>query len=110
MSTTVERHYQMTRISAGDYIFPSNDGQKLWRVARYFEDGSLETSDGRIIRGTFWRCAKFHGSLDRADRLMQRDPDEFLSWENWYEWDTLIPTRAEAIRSALREAATTLEP
>lgn len=110
MTATMERRYQLTRICSGDYVFPSNDGRTLWRVSRYEEDGSLETDEGRVVRGTFWRAGRFNGSLERADALMRRDPDEFLSWASWIEWDSLLPTREAALDAALKAAATMLEP
>ena len=40
-----ERKYQMTRISAGDYLLPSNDGKTLWRICAYEEDGSAAVEE-----------------------------------------------------------------
>lgn len=99
----VERRYQMTRVRAGDYLLPSNDGGALWRVSRYREDGSLERHDGTKVVGDFWRAARFRGSLEDAERLLRRDVEEFLSLDSdrWVETDCLLPTRAAAVAAAL---------
>lgn len=100
-----ERRYQMTRVRAGDYLLPSNDGARLWRLSSYEENGSLEESDGeggyRKVVGTFWSAWYFPGTLDEAQALLDRDADEFLDFTRWREWETLLPTRKAALDSAL---------
>lgn len=39
MSTgTVERVYQLTKVSSGDWLLPSNDGNTVWRICQYLEE------------------------------------------------------------------------
>jgi hypothetical protein len=98
-----QRKYQMTRIEAGDYLVPSNDSTELWRFTRYEEDGSLADDDGgNKVVGMFWRAGRFNGTLDQAQALMNRDPDEFLDWSRWFEQDSLLPSRKAAIEVMLR--------
>jgi hypothetical protein len=101
-----ERKYVLTRISSGDYLFPSNDGRKLLRVYRYHEDGSAMLGNGTTLRGSFWGAARFDGSLEQAERMLALDVDEFLSWgSHWESWETTLPSRSAAIRSVLKAAA-----
>lgn len=95
------RKYVLTRITTGDYMFPSNDGQRLWRIYTYQEDGSLERN-GKEVRGTFWAAARFIGTLADAEALMRSDPDEFLSWTPWEFWSGPWRKRADAVDSAVR--------
>lgn len=101
----MERKYVLTRIQAGDYIFPSNDAESLLRVSSYFEDGSATVSaDGvnwKPLRGTFWSAYRFDGPLEDAQRLMDVNPEEFVAWTRWREIATTLNTRAEAIDEAL---------
>ncbi len=100
---TEQRKYALTRLSAGDYIFPSNGGTRLWRVYTYEEDGSLYRGE-RQVKGTFWAAARFEGTVAQAERLFAADPDEFLSWSMWEFWAGPLRSRAEAIAEALRAA------
>lgn len=105
---TERRKYVLTQIARGDYIFPSNDGEQLWRVSAYEEDGSLEVSDGnrsRRIKGRFWQAWRFKGTPAEAQRLVDHDPDGFLDWERWESWESLLPTRKAAVENALTHAA-----
>lgn len=99
VSTPNERKYALTRISAGDYILPSNDAQTLWRIHSYTEDGSASfiRDDGteQTLRGTYWATAKFRKPVSLVW-------DDFLDWEHWETWETTLRTRADAIRAALR--------
>lgn len=94
--TAVERKYQMTRISAGDYLLSSNDGKVLWRIYSYLEDGSAEYGNGQKLRGTFWSTARYNAPLPTGSI-----PDDFLEWFNWTTYATTMRTRAEAVRDAL---------
>ena len=101
--STVERKYQLTRITAGDYLLPSNDARTLYRIASYVEDGSLSyTGPGgreQVVRGTYWSVARWHTGLP-TDADVQSD--EFLSWgPQWVNVETLLPTRSAAIKAAL---------
>lgn len=112
----MERKYQLTRITAGDYIFPSNDGQTLLRVSSYIEDGSASVSaDGQNwhkLTGTFWAAKRFSGTVEEADKWLRTDPDILLGWDEWREIEYGMKTRTEAIASALKhtEVAMMREP
>lgn len=92
-----ERKYAMTRLGPGDYLLPSNDAKTLWRITRYEEDGSAiyVNADGseRPLTGMYWMTWKYKRPLDSGEAL---NMDEFVPW------DLLLPTRAAAIRAALR--------
>lgn len=102
-----ERTYQMTRISAGDYILPSNDGQTLWRIHSYQEDGSLveyervggkvDYDSGRTITGTFWAVSRYDRPWTEDDAF----DEDFLDWERWRERANSFKTRRAAIDDAL---------
>lgn len=107
-----ERVWQMRRISAGDYLLPSNDRRTLWRISRYHEDGSLERHDGTKVRGDFWRAARHRQPYDEiAPHLIGAAPtrsrgvdealERFLDWDTWVEHACLLPTRDAAIQAAL---------
>jgi hypothetical protein len=97
---TVERRYALTRVRAGDYLLPSNDGKTIWRIKAYDEDGSAQYQDERgwhPILGHFWAVWRYVGrSVERLD------PDD---WTDWEQWDSSYRTRAEAVRCALRVAS-----
>jgi len=104
----VERKYALVRIEPGDYLLLGNDGRTLWRIYRYLEDGSLweypnnnrfDHSEGRQIKGNFWANARYQRAV--ADRFRDYDDPEFLDWDRWTTWETLMQTRQEAIDSAL---------
>jgi hypothetical protein len=97
--TTVERRYQLTRISAGDYLLPSNDAQTLWRLRTYEEDGSLERNDGRKVTGTFWATWRWDGGFPTHDSLVAAFETD--DWTRWQFWSGPFKTRGEAIRDAL---------
>jgi len=91
-----ERKYQITRLNRGDYLLPSNDGRTLWRIYSYEEDGSAETYQGRVIKGTFWANAR---------RPMPREGvavGDLLDWSDWEFWAGPFDSRSEAIEEALR--------
>lgn len=108
----MERKYQMTRMGAGDYLLPSNDGQTLWRIYRYEEYGSLSYAKPgggyTEVRGWFWACAR---------RPM---PKEWLSFEELRDWSDIewefysgpLSSRREAIEETLgaERIAATREP
>ncbi len=98
------RKYALTRLQAGDYLFPGNDGSTLWRVYTYEEDGSLYRGE-RQVKGKFWATAKFRGTVDEAQRLLGDDPDVLLDWGEWEFWAGPLRSRAEAIAEAVRASA-----
>jgi hypothetical protein len=104
MTTTVQRNYRMTKISAGSYLLPSNDGQTMWHI-RSFEDGvshGLQEPDR-----TWWACARFPGTYAQAVAAVERDIEDFgyIRYETFHDTDSYLRTRADAIRAALTPAA-----
>ena len=99
---TVARRWQMVRVSAGDYLLPSNDTRTLWRIYSYEEHGDAEIGDGRggwrPLRGTFWACARYERPFGSFDVLTEWD---LLEWGNWLTWETTLATRREAVDAAL---------
>lgn len=93
------RRYAMTKVGAGDYLLPSNDGLTLWRLQRYTEDGSLQQRIGdewTPVKGTrFWRLLRL---TTRMDLLSIVDPDDETSW---VEVESLLRSRTDAIEAAL---------
>ena len=87
MPATVERKYALTRIKAGDYLLPSNDGNTIWRIAKYVEGPSTgiedwprdrdvwgvwrRTGSGLYVDLNDWDCFAFHGGMynTRADAI-----------------------------------------
>lgn len=107
--TAVEQKYALTRIRAGDYLVPSNDGQQLWRLNSYYEDGSASFVDiaGKEtpIKGTFWRALRFNGTVEEAEALLAgADPEALLEWDRWIESHSLLSARKEALTYALGDA------
>lgn len=87
-----ERKYPLSKIAAGDYVLPSNDGRALWRVSRYRVDDRRSVDRWLIQR---WIGG---GNLEAIAR------SDLLDWNLWETWDTEYETRAEAIDAALRAA------
>lgn len=87
-----ERKYALMKITNGHYVLPSNDRRTLYGLSRYFEDGSLTEPDGTPVRGMFWMLTR--------TRVIGEDgmPDP----SEWETCEVLLPTRAEAIKSAER--------
>lgn len=100
-----ERAYQMIRISAGDYLLPSNDGLILWRLQKYEEDGTATVQSGpgapeRALRGTFWSLYRWDGGFPTPEQVAASLEAE--DWERWQFWGGPFDTRNDAIRDALR--------
>lgn len=94
---TVERKYRMIRLSAGDYLLPGNDGETIFRIAKYVEDGiSLEGVKGEFWAA--WRWPKPKATLLR-DPVYGYNPTE--DWDAWYQIEDQFKTRQEAIDAAL---------
>ena len=90
----------MTRMGAGNYLLPSNDGQTLWRIYSYYEEGSLSYElpgvGYRGVRGTFWACAR----RPMPDKWFSYE--ELSEWDEWEFWAGPLRSRREAIDEALR--------
>jgi hypothetical protein len=105
MTQTIERRYTLTRVRAGSYLLPSNDGQTLWHIFS-FEDGRSHGIDEPDR--TYWACARFRGTFDQAQMAAWRDIRDYgyLQSDRWFETDSYLRTRREAIDSALTEKVT----
>lgn len=91
---TIERKYVLTKISAGDYLLPSNDGATLFRIRQY-EDGPSYGLDD-------WPNDRLLWALGCWDRPIGADP--IVDVAAWDRWDLLadgFATRKEAIDFAL---------
>lgn len=89
----MERKYVLTKIAAGDYALPSNDGKTIWRIARY-EDGpshGLDWPRDRVI----WGVWKYLG------HDIPTLYGEICDWENWSYWGGHYETRNDAIKAAI---------
>lgn len=92
---TITRKYVLTKIAAGDYVLPSNDGKTLWRIAKYTEGPSSGITDwprDKEVWGV-WRWEK------------QISVGAYLDTEDWTRWPLSSGphfSRAEAIQAALR--------
>lgn len=75
------RKYQLTRIGAGDYILPNNEGTRIHRIAKEERDG--------------WGVWQYHLTVAKMgdDDL----PDDFLDWGNWELRSSFHPKREDAI-------------
>lgn len=93
MTTAAERKYVLTRIKAGDYLLPSNDGRTIWRLSQY-EDGPSHGLDWPKDRQV-WGCWRWVGGTIRPG----------IDVEDWSSWEMVastLATRKEAISEALR--------
>lgn len=95
--TIPERRYALTRVEAGDYLCPSNDGAYLWRFSRYEEDGSAEYGDGSPLVGEFWMAQRT--PMPKSGHIHLDD----LGGYDWSERQSLLPRRADAIEAMLRD-------
>jgi len=107
-----ERTWQMTRLAPGDYLLPSNDASRLWRIHRYWENGSafwgsIDTPEAerRYLRGWFWTASYYVGGEPWqetvAAALQAEDDDVSVRDRYWHEWGTSYRTRQAAIDDAL---------
>ena len=94
MSATVERRYALTRLSAGDYLLPSNDGTTLYRLQRYMDGPSCGIMGWPRDRW-MWRVFRWCKPLPCDDI----DLGEYF--DGWREVSVMHDTRREAIDSAL---------
>lgn len=98
-----ERKHTLHRIKSGDYLLPSNDRSIIWRITRYTEEGTVEVwrKDGSKgwLAGTFWSLWRYTG----------RHPDAINvnEWNDFEQWDSLLPTRQSAIDAAMKVSTIT---
>ena len=91
----VERKYVLTKVAAGDYLLPSNDGQTIFRLRRY-EDGPSHGLEDWPRDREFWGVWKWTGLVTRYGPAP--DPDQ---WD-WEFQEGLMDKRGEAIDAAMR--------
>lgn len=84
-----ERNYVMTKLAAGDWLLPSNDGQTLWRIRIETEPIGGQDVD-------YWAIWKWRGSVEPGAYM---DPDNWDQWEHREGWHK---TRRSATETALR--------
>lgn len=103
---TPERVYAMIRLRAGDWMLPSNDGQTMYRLSSYVEDGSAwyEDEHGREhkIVGTFWNVSRM--TMTKLQALVESpvtDDEDILDWDEWETESSGHPSRKAAIEAAL---------
>lgn len=91
---SVRRKYVLTRINAGDYLLPSNDGEKLWRIYKAIEGPSsgLDWPRDKEV----WQISEWTGPLKEVD------PED---WNRWNFYEGMHETRRAAIDSALKPKA-----
>lgn len=103
MSEKIERKYRMTRLAAGDYLLPANDGQTLWRIAKYLDGPSQGLVDWPRDR-EIWGAWRLQGSVEDLQRAIDRGDEnaEDLGGDLWGMEVCLQDTREAAIQEALR--------
>jgi hypothetical protein len=89
---STQRKYALTRFSAGDYVFPSNDRQTVWRIMVY-EDGPSHGLEGMSRDRRFWGVWKWSGDPQFID---------LSAIDRWEMMDGSYETRREAIHAALK--------
>jgi hypothetical protein len=106
-----ERRYTLTKVEAGDYLLPSNDGRSLWRIKRATELEPVRSGVGELEHETtrevhVWEAWRY---IERwtgyaVGRVVEL-PDDFLEWQHWSLEESWHSTRAEAIAAAIRISA-----
>jgi hypothetical protein len=94
---TPRRKYALSKVKPGDYLLPSNDGQTVYRIAKY-EDGP---SHGLVA---FDKDREFWGVWRWQDDV-PLGPGSYVDVEDWNRWEFcegLHDKRADAIHAALR--------
>lgn len=98
--SSVERKYQLSKVAAGDYLLPSNDGATVWRIAQYVEGPSSGITEWARDRKV-WGCWKWEGPVTMGSAVDTGD------WGRWEFWEGPHFTRAAAIDAALSVPAPT---
>lgn len=90
-----ERKYALTKIAAGDYLLPSNDGKTMWRITTYTE-GPSSGIDAWPRDKQVWGIWKWMGPVGLGSAVDTED------WSRWDFFDGLNDTRQAAIDAALK--------
>jgi len=110
MAQDSERRYQATRVRAGDYVIPSNDGAQLWRITSYQEEGTrleMRSATAGVLHlnpptRTRWQARRYRLTVAQMhDRWGDDIPDDFLDWDQWEHWQDSYATKAAAIRDVV---------
>lgn len=102
MTTETKRKYALTKVDAGDYLLPANNGRTLWRIARY-QDGPSTGLEDMPRDDMFWGVWRWTGHVGidtQSGRIAVADGLE--DWSLWEMDASLLRTRAEAIEEAMR--------
>lgn len=95
--TRPERKFALSKIAAGDYLLPSNDGQTIWRIFKYEDGPSHGLADWDRDRG-FWALWRWAEPFTGAKRGYVDTQD----WSRWEHCSDMHATRADAISDAMR--------
>jgi hypothetical protein len=93
-----ERKYALTKVKAGDYVFPANDLQVVWRIVRY-EDGPSHGIDDWPKDREVWGLWKWIGPVGAGSVV------ELENWDRWTLVASTLDTRQAAIDHALKGAS-----
>lgn len=93
----IERKWVLSKIAAGDYLLPSNDGRTLWRITRYVDGPSAGLDIPRDR--DFWAVRHWQEEVGRGDVVDVED------WDRWVLRSDMWVSRAAAIDAALRSEA-----
>jgi hypothetical protein len=86
------RKYVLTKLGAGDYLLPSNDGRTLWRISKYEE---LGTGARGMFSEHVWGIWKYD------ERVQKGVPVDTEDWSRWQMVEGPHDTRAESIKRAM---------
>jgi hypothetical protein len=101
---TVQRKYVLTKLGAGDYLMPGNNGQTLWRLRHYDEefaaDNPLGSTEVRVRKvWGVWRCVGYSvRQFQSAIAAGAIDIDDDTLWDYFAG---IGKTRNEVIQDAL---------
>lgn len=91
----MNRKYALTKLGAGDYLCPSNDGSTVWRFQTY-HDGHAFGLDVPYECRTFWMASSidYDKARDQIDRGVEINDLEW--WDDVYRH---LPSRSQALET-----------
>jgi hypothetical protein len=92
-----ERKYAMTKLEAGDYLLPSNDGETIFRIHRYVDGPSFGLLDWPRDK-ELWGAYRWE---PRRKGEMPETAEDLDDWDLWGTVATTCETRKAAIDAAL---------